>query len=170
MVRVILVVIVAVLSRIFLGRKQHRHHWAGIALIVLGVTEVGWVQIAYEGAEESGTAVYGIALLILSQLFIAGQLISEEKLLRNYYLDPLKIVGLEGMWGLLFMIILLIVLQSIECTGYQFCHFGYLENSSYALAQMLDNPSLILVYVLIATSFCCFNTFAVTTTKHASAA
>ena len=66
MVRVILVVIVAVMSRIFIGRKQHRHHWAGIALIVLGVTEVGWVQIAFEGEEESGNAIYGIALLILS--------------------------------------------------------------------------------------------------------
>ncbi len=33
----------------------------------------------------------------------------EEKLLGDYYLDPLKVVGLEGLWGLLITIIMLLI-------------------------------------------------------------
>jgi hypothetical protein len=34
-------------------------------------------------------------------------MIVEEKLLGDYYLDPLKVVGLEGMWGLAIWCVLL---------------------------------------------------------------
>jgi len=47
MMRGIIVVITAFLSMIFLGRKQYRHHWTAIFLIILGVAEVGWVAIKY---------------------------------------------------------------------------------------------------------------------------
>ena len=40
-------VVTPILSIIFLGRKQHRHHWTGVACIVIGVAEVGYVAIAY---------------------------------------------------------------------------------------------------------------------------
>jgi hypothetical protein len=33
--------------------------------------------------------------------------IVEEKLLGDYVLDPLKVVGLEGMWGIVYYLILL---------------------------------------------------------------
>jgi len=34
----------------------------------------------------------------------------EEKLLGDYYVDPMKVVGLEGMWGLCYYIALLPVM------------------------------------------------------------
>lgn len=37
MMRGIIVVITALLAVIFLGRKQYRHHWTSLLLIVLGV-------------------------------------------------------------------------------------------------------------------------------------
>ena len=64
--------------------------------------------------------------------------IVEEKLLGDYYVDPMKVVGLEGMWGLCYYLALLPVMQAIHCTGTdglaKLCNFGYLENSSYAFA------------------------------------
>ena len=50
MMRGIIVVITALFSVCFLGRKQYRHHWVAIIFIVSGVAEVGVVTIA------SGTA------------------------------------------------------------------------------------------------------------------
>jgi len=50
MMRGIIVVITALFSIAFLGRKQYCHHWIAIFLIVAGVAEVGVVTIA------SGTA------------------------------------------------------------------------------------------------------------------
>lgn len=122
MTRGIIVVITAILAVIFLGRKQYRHHWTSLIMIVLGVVIVGWVALAYSEedaerlAEESGesgdsaeatTTALGIILLLCSQLFAGCQFITEEKLLCNYYLDPMLVVGTEGMWGLLYYLILL---------------------------------------------------------------
>lgn len=67
--------------------------------------------------------------------------IVEEKLLGDYYLDPFVVVGTEGMWGLVYYLGLLPVMQIKTC-GYgggklaSLCNFGYLENSAYAFEQM----------------------------------
>lgn len=62
-----IVVIVALFSVIFLKRKQYRHHWTGVLLIVLGVFLVGLVSV--QGSKKdggSGTELFGIFLLILA--------------------------------------------------------------------------------------------------------
>ena len=66
MMRGIIVVITALLALIFLGKKQHRHHWTAIVLIVGGVAEVGYVAIAIEGSKDSSSAVTGIIILMIS--------------------------------------------------------------------------------------------------------
>ena len=45
MMRGLIVPITALFSVVFLKRKQYRHHWTGIVLIVFGVAEVGYVAI-----------------------------------------------------------------------------------------------------------------------------
>lgn len=66
MMRGIIVVIAALLSIIFLGRKLYCHHWVAIVLIVGGVAEVGIVAILKEGSSGSDDIVLGIMLLLLS--------------------------------------------------------------------------------------------------------
>jgi len=44
----------------------------------------------------------------------------------------MKVVGLEGMWGLSYYMFALPILQAIKCNGDKLCNFGYIENSSYA--------------------------------------
>ena len=50
---------------------------------------------------------------MISQLFAGTMFVVEEKLLGNYYLDPFKIVGSEGMWGVLYFLIALPIMQLI---------------------------------------------------------
>ena len=108
MMRGIIVVITALLALIFLGKKQYRHHWTAVIMIVAGVAEVGWVAITIEGSSGgSSSPATGIILLMLSQLFAGTMFVVEEKLLADYYLDPFKIVGTEGMWGVLYYLIAL---------------------------------------------------------------
>jgi drug/metabolite transporter (DMT)-like permease len=45
MMRGLIVVITAFMSMCFLGRKQYRHHWTAIVLIVTGVFVVGYVSM-----------------------------------------------------------------------------------------------------------------------------
>jgi len=140
MMRGIIVVITALLAVIFLGRKQYRHHWTAIAFIVFGVAEVGYVAIkgSKSDSSDSSNEVFGIVLLLISQCFAGTMFIVEEKLLGDYYLDPFVVVGTEGMWGLVYYLGLLPLMQIKTC-GYgggslaALCNFGYLENSAYAI-------------------------------------
>jgi hypothetical protein len=75
----------------------------------------------------STTTPIGLILLVCSQLFAGTQFIVEEKLLGDYYLDPLKVVGLEGMWGLCYWAILLPPMQYIMISGEP------VEDSKFAL-------------------------------------
>ena len=46
-------------------------------------------------------------MLLGAQCFTGGQFVTEEKLFDGRSLDPLYVVGLEGMWGCLIFAILL---------------------------------------------------------------
>ena len=100
--------------------------------------------------------------------------IVEEKLLSQYYLDPFKVVGTEGMWGVLYYLCILPIMQVIQCGGTQglekLCNFGYLENSSYALKQMAENTVIIWLAIGMMVSIAIFNVCGIMTTKYASAA
>jgi len=92
--RGMIVVITAFMSIIFLKRKQYRHHWLGVVLILIGVGSVGVVSVISskkhpdEDDPSSGSELLGIGLLLISQCFTGCQFITEEKILGNYYLDP----------------------------------------------------------------------------------
>jgi len=180
MMRGIIVVICALFSVIFLKRKLYRHHWTGVGLIFLGVAEVGYVAIKFPDPLDAGDSgassneVLGIVLLLLSQFAAGTMFIIEEKLLSSYYLDPFLVVGTEGMWGVCYYIVLLPIMQYVTCNGTdglnKLCNYGYLENSSYAFAQMAENPWIIVMSGGIIVSIACFNSFGIATTKYASAA
>lgn len=82
-----------------------------LLIIVAAVAGVGLVGIAIsnkiknadseDSDSDSGstTTVLGILLLLFAQCFTGGQFVVEEKLLGGYYLNPLYVVGLEGLWG-----------------------------------------------------------------------
>lgn len=61
--------------------------------------------------------------------------IVEEKLLGDYYLDPLKVVGFEGVWGLLIWAILLPIFNNIPCDVNGLCNNGVLEDTLVAFKE-----------------------------------
>lgn len=146
MMRGLIVVITALMSIVFLGRKQYRHHWTAIVLIIIGVFWVGYVSVAASAknsdGDSGGSEILGILLLICSQLFTGVMFIVEEKLLGDYYLEPFQIVGTEGMWGLTYYVVLLPIFQLIQCSQEdpkglgKLCAYGYMENSAFAFNQM----------------------------------
>lgn len=116
----------------------------------------------------------GILLLLVAQLFTGTMFIVEEYFIGDYYLDPMKVVGTEGMWGLSYYLAILPIMQVVHCTGTgglsALCNFNYLENSSYAFAQMQANWVIIWLSLGMMLSIACFNVCGITTTKVASAA
>lgn len=74
MMRGIIVLITALLSVAFLGKKQYIHHWSALFSIVLGVAIVGLVGIQMSKKEEpdaktTPTKPLGVILLLVAQLF-----------------------------------------------------------------------------------------------------
>jgi drug/metabolite transporter (DMT)-like permease len=170
MLRGFIIIVTAVMSIVFLKRKLYRHHWSSVAVIFTGVALVGLAAILAGNSGDEEVNPLGIFLLVLAQLFTGGLFIVEEKLLGDYYLDPLKVVGLEGLWGLIITVILLPIFQVIECGPNELCYYGRLEDTTRAFADMRENWILILQSILIAFSIGSFNAFGVSVTKNASAA
>jgi drug/metabolite transporter (DMT)-like permease len=123
MMRGIIVVITAIFSVIFLGKKQYVHHIISLIIIVIAVAIVGLASVLLakkdddESSKGNQTTFLGILLLLLAQCFTGGQFIVEEKFLGDYYLDPLQAVGLEGFWGCVYYAILLPIFQFVKCEG-----------------------------------------------------
>lgn len=97
---------------------------------MLGVFIVGLVGVMAKNstATVQESSMLGILLLLLAQCFTGSQFIAEEKLFDGYTLDPLYVIGFEGLWGCLVFAILLPIFQQIECYG-ELCHGGRLEDS-----------------------------------------
>lgn len=67
MMRGLIVPITALMSVLFLKKKQYRHHLTGIVLIVTGVALVGYVSLVSDSSSSSGgSELFGIFLLIVS--------------------------------------------------------------------------------------------------------
>lgn len=132
MLRGMIIIVVALMSIIFLKRKLYRHHWTSIGFIFVGVGLVGVAAIVSGNSGDEEVNPLGIILIILAQLFGGGLYIVEEKLLGDYYLDPLKVVGLEGLWGLIITLIILPIAGSISCDPGPLCYYGYVEHTKRA--------------------------------------
>jgi len=172
MLRGMIIIVTAVMSILFLKRKLFRHHWTSVGIIFVGVALVGLAAVLKSQEEGANSEIkpIGLVLLVVAQLFSGGMLIVEEKLLGDYYLDPLKVVGLEGVWGFLITVILLPIFQQINCGPSDLCYYGKLEDTMRAFADMKANGLIILSSILICFSIASFNAFGVTVTKNASAA
>jgi drug/metabolite transporter (DMT)-like permease len=106
MVRGVIVLITAGLAYLILKKKQYRHHLLSLFLILIGEVLVGIAAITMTGSSEE-TGIEGIIMLLVAKVLTGFHFIVEEKLLGKYILHPLKVVGLEGMFGCIYFVILL---------------------------------------------------------------
>jgi len=161
------VVFTCALSCAFLGRKIHAFQWFSVLLIVIGITIVGYVSIANTkpGATKDQTSVMiGDILIVLAQVATAVQMVVEEKLMSKFPSAPLKVVGLEGMFGFVILSMVLVPMYFIEpIPGYP------IESIPDALAQAKNN--LIIPLAMLGNSFSIafFNFFGISVTQQLSA-
>eukprot|EP00397_Hematodinium_sp_SG-2012_P012812 GEMP01012994.1.p1 GENE.GEMP01012994.1~~GEMP01012994.1.p1 ORF type:complete len:253 (+),score=45.06 GEMP01012994.1:22-780(+) len=106
------IVFAAFLSMPLLRRTLHPYHWIGVSLCVIGICCVGFACVM-GGLEKSNHAglrlesygqTTGCLLVLAGQFVQAGQVVAEEKLLKDVHLPGMLIVGYEGLWGSLLML------------------------------------------------------------------
>lgn len=129
MTRGALVLFVGLFSVLFLRRKLYLYQWLALVAVVLGVGLVGLAGAIFKESPKAlhdlpngGTqivsrlvknadavsktpdavvTIIGVLLIAGAQIFTATQFVLEEWILEHYSMDPLRVVGWEGIFGFL---------------------------------------------------------------------
>ena len=174
MLRGSMVIFSTILTRIFLkGRRVRRYQLLGVVLAVIAICLVGVAGVLVPQANMSagiGQTIMGICLVILSQIIQAGQIVVEEFLLADLNMPPLRVVGFEGLWGLLFMIFIACPLAYvIPGKDYSPMPQNSLENTYDSLLCLGSNGYLILAVVVFCIAVLVYNCYGMLITNTFSA-
>jgi hypothetical protein len=162
------VVFTAILSVAWLGRQQRRFEVVGAFLVAFGIALVGlsaWLQPApsrdVEG-EASGPRTEHV--LIAIGFALAGELcqavlwVYQEKVLKQYSIPPLQLVGLEGFIGIFLGAVLLAAVQGLG-----------LENIPEAAYQLRHSMPLAIAVIVFMVSVAFYNHSGIGVTERNSA-
>ncbi|PYH82194.1 putative integral membrane protein [Aspergillus uvarum CBS 121591] len=192
MTRGALVLFVGLFSVIFLHRKLHIYHWAALFVVVLGVALVGLAGALFsqghDSAPENAAAaithalrevqttartpeavqtLIGVLLIAAAQIFTASQFVLEEWILEHYAMDPLQVVGWEGIFGFSVTVIGSIIMY-LAVGRTEAGRYGYFD-AKEGWRQILHNRSIAISSLLIMISIGGFNFFGLSVTHTVSA-
>jgi len=171
MTRGAIVIFTCAFTVAFLGKRQHAYHLLGVVLVFMGITMVSLSTfinprhisespLPHDGAPavNGSGKVFGIALCVGAQVFQALMLVYEESIMSKYTIPPLQVVGMEGLFGFIFGVVLLTILNA-----------AHIESTPAAYYQMTHSKPLLLAIVASICSIAFFNFSGVTVTQRASA-
>jgi drug/metabolite transporter (DMT)-like permease len=166
MTRGALVLFVGLFSVWFLKRHLGLYKWFSLFVVVFGVAIVGLAgaitkddkatpghksahsdMVAMDVAPPLSQAVMtviGVMLIAGAQIFTATQFVLEERIMEKYSMEPIKVVGWEGIFGFLVTFIGMIILHFSVGTGY--------FNAKEGLYQMTHNKGILISSFLIMIS------------------
>ena len=141
------------------NRPILRHHAAGVTSAVIGFGFVGLAgYISSQSDSDSNYTfngfVVGIFFIIINLIFQAVQSNVEERICTKFAIPAKRMVGLEGLFGIIWMFGVLVVLSFIPCPSSQLCEIGgYTEDIATGLAALFAQPMLVM--------WCCVTIFAI---------
>lgn len=197
MTRGALVLFVGLFSVLFLHRKLYLYQWSALFIVVLGVAIVGLagaiapnpqaqpepktavqttlllIRAAAEHlhatarAPEAVQTIIGVLMIAGAQIFTATQFVLEEWILENYALEPLKVVGWEGIFGFIVTVIGMIVLH-IAVGSTDKGRYGYFDTVE-GWREVTHYRAVAVSSILIMISIGGFNFFGLSVTRSVSA-
>ncbi|KAH7047449.1 integral membrane protein-like protein [Macrophomina phaseolina] len=111
--------------------------------------------------------IIGVLLIAGAQIFTASQFVLEESIMENYELEPLKVVGWEGIFGFLVTVIVMIVMHFAVGTT-RAGRGGYFD-AREGLYEITHFPAIAISSILIMFSIGGFNFFGLSVTRSVSA-
>lgn len=169
MTRGALVLFVGLFSVVFLRRTLHLFQWISLVGVVLGVAVVGlagaiWPDVkanlvsrglsaitdSPDGLSDVAKAVIGVVLIAGAQIFTATQFVLEEWMLENSPIDPIQVVGWEGLFGFVATVVVMIILH-LAIGRTEAGRYGYFD-AAEGLRQMWDEKALLVSSVIIMIS------------------
>lgn len=166
----------AIFAVVFLRRKFLIFHWLGVLMCTLGIVLVGLASVwgsesqptnasAASQEENVQLMLFGMGLALGGQVVQAAQVIAEEYLLKEVDLPGLQIVGFEGIWGGLIMLIVVFPLL-LWLPG---SDHGHLEDEREAWSMVTSNPALLSTICIYTFSCAVYNMAGIAVTGALSA-
>jgi hypothetical protein len=155
----------------YMGKRLYAYHYASICIVALSVVLVGWAGTSsadMSPTSDASNAVLGLALIVFAQLLTAMQIIVEEHMMVKLNVSPMVLVGYEGLWGLVFYIVLIPVL-SLTPAGTTPISKIWHEDFYDSIVKISHSPAQIVICVLTVVVVAVLNVVANYVTKHLSA-
>ena len=169
MTRGALVLFVGLFSVVFLRRKLHLFQWLSLVGVVLGVGIVGLAGAIYPdpkvgggdgdvtipedpdaGSADALRAIIGVLLIAGAQIFTASQFVLEEYILERSTIEPIRVVGWEGIFGFSVTVVGMVVLHLLvgRTEAGRYGYFDMVEG----WRQMTTDPKILGTSILIMIS------------------
>ena len=164
MLRGSIVLFTGILSVVLLKRDHPAYRWFALITVFAGVAIVGLSGSMTSNASTVtlSDSLFGVCLVVLAQIFTALQFVVEEKIMSRFNVPAIKAVGLEGLFGLIFVGIAMPVLHF-------FSHKGSRLDMIEGFHQIADNPQVLYAGIGIIFSIAFFNWFGLSVTRNISA-
>mmetsp|Transcript_25208 Transcript_25208/g.79481 ORF Transcript_25208/g.79481 Transcript_25208/m.79481 type:complete len:450 (-) Transcript_25208:187-1536(-) len=171
-----IIIMVAVNSYFFLGRRYNRIQYAGMALVLGSLLIIGWAaSISAHGAGAGAGSlneappslqIFGMFLCVAARAVNSIQFVLEEKVMSDSSLHPLQVVGIEGVYGwLVTACVMMPILASLPGSDVG----GVYENTSDSLMMVGRNRTLDFVLVLYLLGLWGLNALGMMVMKHLGA-
>ena len=171
MTRGSIILIVGLMSVMFLQKRITRLEWMSLFVVFLGVFLVG-LSGYLDGRNAASSAaavapvvsfdiVIGMTLVFLGITLTAVQFVVEEHILLYLKVEPMEVVGYEGLYGTGLTVLAMVV-------GWVAYGQGYFDLAT-AFRQMFGSAVILLTTVLIMVSICMFNFCGISLTSLLSA-
>lgn len=168
------IIFVGLLSVGFLERILKKREWAGIFMVIVGLTTVGAADFMFspkgEDNPDRNSIITGDILIIIAQVITAIQMVVEEKFVTGQDIPPLQAVGWEGLFGFIVLSLLQIPFYFIH-VGPPFSNNsrGVLEDAIEGFIQIGNNWRLFFAIMGTIISIAFFNFAGISVTKEMSA-
>lgn len=154
MTRGALVLFVGLFSVWFLKRHLGLYKWFSLFVVVFGVAIVGLAGAitrddkatpghqslhdtsagdvtAQKELSQAAMTIIGVLLIAGAQIFTATQFVLEERIMEKYAMEPIKVVGWEGVFGFSVTLIGMVILHFAIGTGYFNAKEGLYQMTHY---------------------------------------
>lgn len=169
MTRGALVLFVGLFSVMFLRRHLRLFQWLSLIGVVAGVAIVGLAGAIWpdsrpgvspgealdtlytkNGLSDGARVMLGVSLIAGAQIFTATQFVLEEWILENSPVEPIIVVGWEGIFGFVVTLLVMVVMHLLVGTTDAGRH-GYFDMAE-GLRQMMEHRRIMVSSILIMIS------------------
>lgn len=167
------IVTTAIFSKILVNMVLEKRHFVGCGMAILGILIVGSSSFIESNSSGESTFVsyllskdqefVGYILMLISLIFNGFFYAYEQFLLKKHSINPMEMVGYEGVFGIIIILVVTTILSFIPCNfGENACVYNdknepYIELPLVFAAELFEHIWLFIMVVLGLSSLAVYN-------------